>query len=114
MPGTGGNPDFESDFLRRARMYQMRRLYVGLVSSALEFGAVLALLLWYLNVGASKPVGGAFWSGFATFSLIALSKMLISLPFDIYGGYVLAHRKIYRTNLWPAGCGTDARVWRFS
>ncbi len=91
------NPDelpiFEDDFLRRARAFQMRRLYVGLASSALEFGVVLALLLWYLGSEAGKPVGGAFVSGFATFSLIVFLRTLVSLPFDYYGGYVLAHRE---------------------
>lgn len=93
MRNTDDLPIFEDDFLRRARAYQMRRLYVGLVSSALEFGVVLALLFWYLGSEAAKPAGGAFVSGFATFSLIVFSKTLVSLPFDYYGGYMLAHRE---------------------
>ena len=93
MHNTKGLPVFEDDFLRRARLYQMRRLYVGLTSSALEFGVVLAFLFWYLGAEAAKPAGGAFVSGFTTFSLIVFSKTLVSLPFDYYVGYVLAHRE---------------------
>ena len=93
MRNTDGFPVFEDEFLRRTRAYQMRRLYAGLTSSALEFGVLLAFLFWYLGAEAGKPVGNAFLNGFATFSLIALSKTLVSLPFDFYGGYVLAHRE---------------------
>ena len=93
MRNIGGNPVFEDDFLRRARSYQMRRMYVGLTSSALECGVLLAFLFWYLGAEAGKPAGGAFVSGFTIFSLIVLSKTLVSLPFDFYGGYVLAHRE---------------------
>ena len=93
MHNTKGLPVFEDDFLRRARSYQMRRLYMGLTSSALEFGVVLAFLFWYLGAEAGKSAGGAFVSGFAAFSFIALSKTLVSLPFDFYGGYTLAHRE---------------------
>ncbi len=93
MRNIDGFPVFEDDFLRRARLYQMRRLYAGLTSSALEFGVVLAFLFWYLGAEAGKPADGAFVSGFATFSLIALSKTLVSLPFDFYGGYKLALRE---------------------
>lgn len=93
MRNTGGNPVFEDDFLRRAKSYQMRRLYVGLTSSALEFGVLLAFLFWYPGAEAGKPAAGAFVSGFTIFSLIVLSKTLVSLPFDFYGGYMLAHRE---------------------
>ena len=93
MPDTEGFPVFEDDFLRRAKSYQMRRLFVGLISSALEFGVLLAFLFWYLGAEAGQSADGAFVSGFATFSLIVLSKTLISLPFDFYGGYLLAHRE---------------------
>ena len=71
----------------------MRRLYVGLTSSVLECGVLLAFLFWYLGAEAGKPAGGAFVSGFAIFSFVALAKTLVSLPFDFYGGYVLAHRE---------------------
>ncbi len=93
MRNTGGNPVFEDDFLRRAKSYQMRRLYVGLTSSALEFGVLLAFLFWYPGAEAGKSAAGAFVSGFTIFSLIVLSKTLVSLPFDFYGGYMLAHRE---------------------
>ena len=84
---------FEDDFLKRARAYQMRRLYLGLTSSALEFGLLFAFLCWYLGTAQEKPAGGVFLNGFATFSLIAVSKTLVSFPFDFYGGYVLACRE---------------------
>ncbi len=93
MRNTGGNPVFEDDFLRRAKSYQMRRLYVGLTSSALEFGVLLAFLFWYPGAEAGKSAAGTFVSGFTIFSLIVLSKTLVSLPFDFYGGYMLAHRE---------------------
>ncbi len=93
MPNTDRPPDFEDDFFRRARAYQMRRLYVGLASSTVEFGVVLAFLFCYLSAEAAKPADGAFVSGFVAFSLIAVSKTLVSLPFDFYSGYVLAHRE---------------------
>ena len=93
MHNAKGLPVFEDDFLRRARSYQMRRLYVGLTSSALEFGVLLAFLFWYLGAMAGKTVEGAFLNGFTIFSFIAISKTLVSLPFDFYGGYLLAHRE---------------------
>lgn len=93
MRNTGGNPVFEDDFLRRAKSYQMRRLYVGLTSSALEFGVLLAFLFWYPGAEAGKSAAGAFVSGFAVFFFIAISKTVVSLPFDFYGGYMLAHRE---------------------
>ncbi|MDE0332718.1 MAG: M48 family metallopeptidase [Nitrospinae bacterium] len=93
MRNTSGYPVFEDEFLKRARSYQKRRLYVGLASSILEFAVLIAFLFWYLGAEAGKSANGAFLSGFAVFSLIALSKTLVSFPFDYYGGYVLAHRE---------------------
>ena len=102
MRNTDELPIFEDDFLKRARSYQMRRLYAGLMSSVLEFGLLLSFLFWYLSADAAKPAGGAFFSGFAVFSLIAVSKTLVSLPFDLYSGYTLAHRENL-SNQSPAG-----------
>ncbi len=93
MPDSDGLPVFEEEFIKRARAYQMRRLYTGLVSSLLEFGVLVAFLFWYLDAGAEVPARGAFWGGFTTFSLVTLTKTLVSLPLDIYSGYVLAHRE---------------------
>ncbi len=84
---------FGDDFLRRARSYQMRRLYAGLLSSLLEFGVLLAFLLWRLRADAGTPSGGAFLAGFGLFCLVALARTLVSLPFDLYAGYALAHRE---------------------
>lgn len=92
-PSPAGLPIFEEDFLRRARAYQTRRLLWGLVSSTLEFGVLLLFLLWHLRADAGSASGGAFWSGFAAFSLIAASKALVSLPSDFYGSRVLARRE---------------------
>ncbi len=93
MRDVGGPPVLEEGFLRRARSYQMRRLYAGLLSSALEFGVLLLFLLHYLGADSPGASGGAFLSGFAAFSLIAVSRTLVSLPFDFYAGYALARRE---------------------
>ena len=93
MPDSDGLTLFEDEFIKRARAYQMRRLCVGLASSLLEFGVLFAFLFWYLGAGAGISSHGAFWSGFIVFSFIVLTKTLVSLPFDFYGGYVLARRE---------------------
>lgn len=94
MRDAAGPPVLEdAGFLRRARSYQMRRLYAGLLSSALEFGVLLLFLFWYLNTDSPGGSGGAFLGGFAVFSLIALSRTLVSLPLDFYAGYALARRE---------------------
>lgn len=77
----------------RARAYQMRRLYAGLTSSALEFGVVLVFLFWYLGAEAGDSPDSSFVSGFTIFSFITLAKTLVSLPFDFYSGYILACRE---------------------
>ena len=93
MRNPDGLPIFEDDFLKRARSYQIRRLYAGLLSSTLEFGVLLLFLFRYLGADAGNSSGGSFWSGFAVFSLITVSKTLVSLPFDFYGSYTLPHRE---------------------
>lgn len=90
---AAGLPIFEEGFLKRARAYQTRRLFAGLLSSTLEFGVLLLFLLWHLRADAGSSSGGAFRSGFAAFSLIAVSRALVSLPSDFYGSCALARRE---------------------
>ncbi len=91
MSTTETSAFFDEDFTKRARAHQMRKLWAGLASGALEFGVLVAFLFWYL--GAENSPGGGFWSGFRVFCVAALARTLVSLPLDLYAGHVLAHRE---------------------
>ncbi|MEK6710607.1 MAG: M48 family metalloprotease, partial [Nitrospinota bacterium] len=76
----------------RARRYQMRRLRLEVAASALEFGAVAALLALAPRGGWPSPGGGNFLAGALFFALMTLLRQAASLHLDYLAGFRLAHQ----------------------
>jgi len=77
----------------RARRYQMQRLGLGLAASAVEAGAVLAVLALAPRGGWPLPHAPVFISGMVYFALLALLREAVSFPLDYLAGYRLPRRE---------------------
>jgi STE24 endopeptidase len=77
--------------VKKARRYQMRRLWLGLAGSLVEFAAVFAFLLWVPRGWWPLPWGSVFLAGAIYFAALVTLRQVITLPMDFYAGYLLPH-----------------------
>ncbi len=75
----------------KARRYQMRRLWLGLSGSLVEFAAMFAFLLWMPRGWLPLPWGSVFLAGAIYFGVLVTLRQVITLPLDFYAGYLLPH-----------------------
>jgi STE24 endopeptidase len=85
----------------------MKRLRLGVASSAVEFAATAA---FWLVVPAVWPGGGVFFSGAAYFATLAVLRQVLSLPIDYASGYRLAHEVGLSTETTGGWLGDRAKV----
>ncbi len=90
----------------KARRYQMRRLWLGLASSLMEFAATFAFLIWIPRGWWPAPWGSVFLAGAIYFAVLAILRQIITLPVDYYASYILPHEVGLSTET-PGGWAAD-------
>lgn len=97
---------FTPEELEKARHYQMRRLWLGLSSSFLEFAATFLFLVGMPRGWTPAPWGSAFLAGTIYFAGLAILRQVVTLPIDYYASYTLAHEVGLSTET-PGGWAAD-------